>query len=132
MNDKMCPVCGYEMTEGPRHFNICPSCGTEFGLHDENATIEEIRNGWLATGPVWYSHVIPQPAGWEPITQLINVFLNAQPDFTGSVIINFQEGTMTGIQAFPVLKGSRRGRSGRRLSHQLSPQRRLDFAQEVA
>jgi len=67
MNETNCPVCGYEMTEGPRHFNICPSCGTEFGLHDVNASIDELRAAWIAAGPQWYSRVLPEPEGWQPI-----------------------------------------------------------------
>src|SRR6266446_4815425 len=46
-----CPVCGYEMDDPPRDYNICPSCGTEFGLHDVNASISELRAAWLQTGP---------------------------------------------------------------------------------
>jgi len=71
MNDKLCPVCAFEMVDGPRSFNICPSCGTEFGLHDENATIGELRAWWLSTGPRWHSTVIRQPVGWNPTMQLL-------------------------------------------------------------
>lgn len=70
VNDKQCSVCGYEMEEGPRDYNICPSCGTEFGLHDVNSTIEDLRQVWLASGPRWYSSVDPQPENWNPIVQL--------------------------------------------------------------
>jgi len=70
VSDKLCTVCGYEMEEGPRGFNICPSCGTEFGLHDVNSTINDLRAAWLASGPKWHSTVIPQPFKWNPIGQL--------------------------------------------------------------
>jgi len=70
VNEKLCRVCGYEMEEGPRDWNICPSCGTEFGLHDVNSSIENLRNVWLATGPRWYSTVVLPPAEWSPMQQL--------------------------------------------------------------
>ncbi len=76
MNDRLCTVCGYEMEEGPRAFNICPSCGTEFGLHDLNSSVEELRELWVASGPRWHSTVLPRPQHWEPITQLTVLFLN--------------------------------------------------------
>jgi hypothetical protein len=72
MNEHMCPVCGYEMADGPRDFNICPSCGTEFGLHDVNSTIENLRTAWFATGPRWYSNVVSEPANWNPFLQVTN------------------------------------------------------------
>jgi hypothetical protein len=75
VNDKLCSVCGYEMEEGPRDYNICPSCGTEFGLHDVNSTIEDLRQVWLSTGPRWYSVVITPPLGWNPMMQLAGLLL---------------------------------------------------------
>jgi hypothetical protein len=79
ITEKLCRVCGYEMEEGPRDYNICPSCGTEFGIHDVNSSIDNLRTGWLATGPRWYSPVIPEPLGWRPIPQLSKLFLNPIP-----------------------------------------------------
>jgi len=70
MNENMCPVCGYEMVDGPRDYNICPSCGTEFGLNDVNSTIENLRTAWFVTGPRWYSSVVPQPTNWSPFLQV--------------------------------------------------------------
>lgn len=79
VNNKLCGVCGYEMEEGPRNYNICPSCGTEFGLHDVNSTIEDLRQVWLGSGPRWYSAVVPKPAGWNPMMQLARLlFGNAR------------------------------------------------------
>jgi len=52
-----CPVCGFaELTQPPydstgcASFEICPSCGTEFGYHDANKSHEELRRRWLAAG----------------------------------------------------------------------------------
>src|SRR5689334_9388215 len=69
----VCPVCGFEMDDPPRNFNICPSCVTEFGLHDFNATISELRAAWLANGPIWWSKFDQQPEDWQPLEQLKRV-----------------------------------------------------------
>jgi hypothetical protein len=71
--DKLCPICGYEMEESPCCFNICPSCGTEFGMHDVNATVSELREAWLGTGPQWASKTEPEPENWDPLLQLRRV-----------------------------------------------------------
>jgi hypothetical protein len=63
------------MEEGPRDYNICPSCGTEFGLHDVNSGIEELRQVWLESGPTWFSKVIPQPREWKPMIQLAGLLM---------------------------------------------------------
>lgn len=71
----ICPVCGYGMSEPPRDYNICPSCGTEFGVNDVNSSIPELRAEWLQTGPKWWSTTDPRPENWNPFTQLANVVL---------------------------------------------------------
>ena len=103
MNEHMCPVCGYEMVDGPRDYNICPSCGTEFGLHDVNSTVDNLRKAWLATGPRWYSSVVTQPANWNPFSQVadamrggtsgssINVQDWSDQAFVASVDIRYEE-----------------------------------------
>jgi len=75
MNNHLCPVCGYEMTDEPANFNTCPSCGTEFGLHDVSASIEELRQAWIESGPRWWSTANPQPANWDPFRQLAGLGL---------------------------------------------------------
>lgn len=84
VNDRLCTVCGYEMEDGPRDFNICPSCGTEFGLHDFETTIAALRAGWLLTGPQWHSTVAAQPSDWNPIRQLTALFLNPSQVFVAA------------------------------------------------
>ena len=59
------------MEDPPADYNICPSCGTEFGLHDVNTSIDNLRLAWLGTGPRWWSVVDPQPANWDPMLQLV-------------------------------------------------------------
>jgi hypothetical protein len=69
----MCPVCGYGMEDPPQDYNICPSCGTEFGLHDANSSIATLRAAWLRGGARWWSPVDPQPSNWDPYLQLDNL-----------------------------------------------------------
>lgn len=66
----ICPVCAYKMDDPPRDYNICPSCGTEFGVSDLNSSILELREMWIKTGPKWWSVTDPQPMGWNPFAQL--------------------------------------------------------------
>lgn len=68
--EEICPVCGFQMEDSPSDFNICPSCGTEFGLHDANSTVEELRVNWIRTGPRWWSTTDPEPVGWDPGGQI--------------------------------------------------------------
>ena len=68
--ENQCPVCGYEMEAPPRGNRICPSCGTEFGLHDVSASIAELREAWLVTGPRWWSMTDARPENWDPIKQM--------------------------------------------------------------
>lgn len=68
--ENLCPVCGYEMAVPPRNYNICSSCGTEFGVHDANASIADLREAWMKTGPTWWSKTTPRPVDWDPITQM--------------------------------------------------------------
>jgi hypothetical protein len=77
--ENLCPVCGFEMDDPPRDYNICPSCGTEFGVHDINASIEELRQAWLASGPKWWSKSDPQPPEWNPFNQLARLGLSSGP-----------------------------------------------------
>ena len=73
VKENLCPVCGYEMEAPPQDYRTCPSCGTEFGVHDVNATIAELRDAWLQTGPKWWSPVDPQPEHWKPFEQLARI-----------------------------------------------------------
>jgi hypothetical protein len=70
IRENLCPVCGYEMEAPPQDYRICASCGTEFGLHDANATVADLREAWMKTGPNWWSKTAPPPLNWDPITQM--------------------------------------------------------------
>jgi hypothetical protein len=74
-----CPVCGYpDLTEPPyteesgASYDICPSCGFEFGYDDEarGVTFEEWRAKWIAGGMRWSSRGVSAPPGWDPRAQL--------------------------------------------------------------
>lgn len=68
--ENACPVCGYGMQAPPRDYRICPSCGTEFGVSDINATIAELRDSWMSRGPVWWGDPTDKPSNWDPISQM--------------------------------------------------------------
>jgi hypothetical protein len=73
-----CPVCGYpKLRERPRtrggggSFEICPSCGFQFGVTDDDRGISygEWRVKWRTNGMKWSSQQKP-PAGWDPVAQM--------------------------------------------------------------
>lgn len=81
MTGHICPVCGYpELQDPPRSpsggasYEICPSCGFEFGVTDDDLGLSptEWRHRWVADGMPW-SSTSPTPAGWDPATQLQSV-----------------------------------------------------------
>ena len=52
----ICPVCAYpKLTNLPVDHEICPSCGTEFGLDDYEKTHAQLREEWEAAGKPWFS-----------------------------------------------------------------------------
>lgn len=74
-----CPVCAYpKLTEPPRSksgggsYEICPSCGFEFGVSDDDLghTYESWRKQWVAKGMKWSSRGNEQPADWNPAAKL--------------------------------------------------------------
>lgn len=78
MAKHQCPVCDYpNLSEPPRSelgggsFEICPSCGYQFGLHDDGEGIEyaEWRRRWEAEGMKWSSYVVKKPGDWRPVAR---------------------------------------------------------------
>ena len=75
-----CPVCGYPaLAEPPRSrsgggsYEICPSCGFEFGVTDDDRGYSYVdwRRRWVDSGMPWASEGIePPPADWDPSAQL--------------------------------------------------------------
>ena len=78
----LCPVCGYaDLTERPRNdstggsFEICPSCGFQFGVSDDDRgiTYKAWRQSWIDGGMVWDRGQSKPPEGWDPLDQLRNI-----------------------------------------------------------
>ncbi|MFL6529495.1 MAG: hypothetical protein ACJ8HQ_08135 [Chthoniobacterales bacterium] len=76
-----CPVCGYpELREKPRtddggaSFEICPSCGFQFGVTDDDRgySYNAWREKWRRAGLRWSSEQKP-PRHWNAAAQLKNV-----------------------------------------------------------
>jgi hypothetical protein len=68
-----CPVCGYNnLPDPPADYEICPSCGTEFGYDDFTFSYENLRRKWLAAGAKWHSRRVSPPANWKPYQQLLD------------------------------------------------------------
>ena len=74
----LCPVCGYpKLREKPRtisgggSFEICPSCGFQFGVtdDDEGYNYAQWRRHWQAKGMHWSGESM-EPADWNPVAQL--------------------------------------------------------------
>lgn len=68
-----CPVCGYPNLQEPplNSYEICPSCGTEFGYTDFRRSHDELRIEWLRKGPRWHAQWLPEPENWQPKRQLL-------------------------------------------------------------
>ena len=73
-----CPVCGFpKLTDAPRRqsgggsFEICPSCGFQFGVSDddEGFTHAQWRALWKKNGMKWSSTSAP-PKNWAAAAQL--------------------------------------------------------------
>jgi len=74
-----CPVCGWPaLAEPPRSpsgggsYEICPCCGFQFGVSDDDAGISpaEWRRRWIAGGMKWASLSRTAPARWSATRQL--------------------------------------------------------------
>lgn len=79
-----CLVCGYpKLQDAPRSqkgggsYEICPSCGFQFGVDDDDKSIsyEQARKSWMEEGMPWSSKGKLKPARWNAQRQL-EKFLN--------------------------------------------------------
>lgn len=93
----ICPVCGFLMRYPARDWNICPSCGTEFGYDDAGRTHAELRHAWIDRGMQWWSPVESPPDGWNALEQLNNVVVFRQQIYI--VPLSYNNNTNTGIPA---------------------------------
>lgn len=83
-----CPVCGYpELTEAPRtesggSYEICWSCGFEFGVTDDDLgyTYDDWRQVWVERGMPWNAEPLhPRPCEWDPARQLADLLGRDEP-----------------------------------------------------
>jgi hypothetical protein len=78
-----CPVCGhnglyepaYSAGKGLGSYEICASCGYEYGYTDdsEGITHEQWRQRWIDADMPWRGGSEPPPVGWDPVAQLARV-----------------------------------------------------------
>ena len=80
----ICPVCGYDGLEtapysetGGVSYEICPSCGVEFGVDDYEQSHVFLRQKWLESGAQWWSSYYSPPPGWDAYEQLKGAGLDA-------------------------------------------------------
>lgn len=68
----ICPVCAFIQMPYPAvPYNICPCCGTEFGVDDRMQSIQEIRRAWINRGMPWFDNITSPDPRWSPTWQLI-------------------------------------------------------------
>lgn len=81
-DDPLCPVCGFDSPgsltspDGSPSFEICPSCGFEFGYDDGvcGETYDSYRKHWIATGcKFWAAPRMAVPGDWNPEAQLLAI-----------------------------------------------------------
>lgn len=74
----LCPVCYFnQMPDPPEDYNICPCCGTEFGLDDEFKHHMQLRQEWIEGGMKWFFR--EPPPFWNPASQLTNIHVCIEP-----------------------------------------------------
>lgn len=84
METYTCPVCGYSKLHHPARdpntgdpsFEICPSCGCEFGYDDATqSAIEKYRSNWISRGAPWFRPEF-RPENWSLKRQVKRVGIN--------------------------------------------------------
>ena len=83
----ICPVCGYPALEEPAYdvygyssFEICSSCGVEFGYEDFSKSHPQLRREWIKGSKEWSSVTINAPADWDPKSQLARLLDGRVPE----------------------------------------------------
>jgi hypothetical protein len=81
-NKNICPVCAYPTLNEPARsksgggsYEICPSCGFQFGVDDDDKgiTFDQARAKWLAGGAKWSSKGVAKPKGWDGAKQVASI-----------------------------------------------------------
>lgn len=82
---EVCPVCGfYEVGFLPKDYNICASCGTEFGASDSAFSHAELHQYWVDEGCPWFDPGTPKPEGWDRYCENLKaprVLINGVPSY---------------------------------------------------
>jgi hypothetical protein len=82
MTAHVCPICGFSaLVQAPRtssgggSYEICPSCGFQFGVTDDDRgyTYEQWRAEWRKRGMPWDNRSSSPPPDWDPVEQLRRV-----------------------------------------------------------
>jgi hypothetical protein len=81
------------MPYAPVPFNVCPCCGTEFGVDDRKRTHYELRVDWIQAGMPWFDDITSPTIDWNPLLQLASTRLAVDSPFriTGERSENNQE-----------------------------------------
>jgi hypothetical protein len=89
-----CLICGFpEMPYAPIPFNVCPCCGTEFGVDDRKTRHATLRAAWINAGKPWFDDITSPSKDWNPDAQLVRAgFVDTRPfTITGERSENSQE-----------------------------------------
>ena len=91
MDERLCPVCGYEHPRPTWHggvpsFEICPCCGIQYGYSDAAGGDEAARamlyrrwrQAWIEGG-MRFKWPERQPKDWEPVAQLQRIGVHLEP-----------------------------------------------------
>jgi hypothetical protein len=60
------------MPYAPVPFNVCPCCGTEYGVDDHSRSHPQLRHDWVVAGTPWFSDVRKPRKEWSGARQLID------------------------------------------------------------
>jgi aryl-alcohol dehydrogenase-like predicted oxidoreductase len=104
-----CPVCGFPelalpaWDHGVGSGEVCPSCGTRFGVDDagdgsieaREVVHEAMRLAWIADGMQWHS-TRAKPEGWDAVRQ-VDALRSAQPE--GMALLDLGR---TGLRVTPI------------------------------
>jgi hypothetical protein len=72
----VCLVCGYSELTKPYgdylrpSYEICPTCGYQYGYHDYFQTPINYRKRWIDEGANWWAHGGPIESNWNARQQL--------------------------------------------------------------
>lgn len=89
--ENICPVCGYPDLREPAYdeyncssFEICVSCGIEYGYGDQFLEKKEdcweyLRKEWISNGMKWHSKYIEKSIDWNPVMQLYKLSQYMKP-----------------------------------------------------